>query len=379
MSQFYNPVAVSFGAEAVADFTNMLRERYADVERVLLLTRGGGVEKSDCLQPVISLLEEKQCLLKEITLSNPNLSDIMNLKLELAAYDYELIIAIGGGSVMDIAKTLSALQQLKIGTAGEVRDAITSERYRGQSSFTPWIGIPTTSGTGSEVTSWATVWDEELGCKYSVSDKRLYSIAALILPELTVTMPLRLSITTALDALCHATEAYWSVHTNEITRVYSIQAIERIRNTLLLLKEQPDNVALRAQLSLASVLAGLAFSNTKTTACHSISYPLTLIHGIDHGIAASLTLGAVLRHNFDVLIESDQLLKAFGAANVNEVEKFIQTVYETYGLSGQLNHYGVTEDDIPEVVSQAYTKGRMDNNPVELTEQVLERMLISLL
>ncbi|MGO4495110.1 phosphonoacetaldehyde reductase [Paenibacillus sp. 2RAB27] len=379
MNQFYNPVAVSLGTEAAEAFAESFNKRYADVKRVLLLTRGGGVEKSDCLQPFLNALSKKETLLIEVTLNNPNVADILNLKQEIEPFQYDLIVAIGGGSVMDAAKVMSALQHKTFHTIAEVREAITSEAYRSEPYFTPWIGIPTTSGTGSEVTCWATVWDEECGSKYSVSDERLYARSAIILPELTVTMPLRLSVSTALDALCHATEAYWSVHTNAVTRVYALQAIERVRQTLPLLIEQPDNLVWREQLSLASLMAGLAFSNTRTTACHSISYPLTMIFGIDHGIAASITLSTVLKHNFDALIEPDKLLRAFGAANVEEVDSLIRSMYTIYGLSSNLSPYGVTVEGIREVVSHSYTKGRMDNNPVEISPEELERMLVSLL
>ncbi|MFE5323241.1 phosphonoacetaldehyde reductase [Paenibacillus sp. NPDC056579] len=379
MNHFYNPVAVSFGAPSAQAFADKLQSRYADAERVLLLTRGGDVEKSECLQPVMNFLSGKETLLVEVTLYNPNVTDILNLKQKIEPFDFELIIAIGGGSVMDAAKALSALQRRMVHTAAEVREAITGESYREMPQFTPWIGIPTTSGTGSEVTCWATVWDEECGSKYSVSDVRLYAAAALILPELTVTMPLRLSVATALDALCHATEAYWSVHTNAITRVYSLQAIERIRGTLPLLIEQPDNLEWREQLSMASVFAGLAFSNTRTTACHSISYPLTMLYGIDHGIAASITLAAVLKHNFAALIEPEKLLHAYGAATAEEVDSFIQSIYKLYGLPNRLSQYGVTVEGIRSLVSLSYTKGRMDNNPVEISPEELEHMLVSLL
>ncbi|UKS26916.1 phosphonoacetaldehyde reductase [Paenibacillus sp. HWE-109] len=379
MNQYYNPVAVFLGTESAEAFAELFNKRYADVKRVLLLAREAGVEQSDCLQPVLNALSKKETLFIEVTLNNPNVADILKLKQETEPFQYELIVAIGGGSVMDAAKVLSALQPKKLSTVAEVREAITHEGYRSEPYFTPWVGIPTTSGTGSEVTCWATVWDEECGSKYSVSDERLYASAALILPELTVTMPLRLSVATALDALCHATESYWSVHTNTVTRVYALQAIERIRRTLPLLIEQPSNLVWREQLSVASLMAGLAFSNTRTTACHSISYPLTMLYGIDHGVAASITLTTILRHNQDSLIEPDQLFSAFGAADVDGVDDLIRSIYTLYGLSSSLSSYGVTVEGIREVVSHSYTKGRMDNNPAHISPEELERMLVSLL
>lgn len=379
MNHYFNPVSIYFGEASLGALCDKLKHEYARVRRVLLLTRGFEVEKSECLKPVQDILADKDVFIHGVTLNNPDIKDIYQLIQQVNSFDYELIVAIGGGSVMDAAKTLAALQRLNLDSPEDVRKAITGEQYNKQTGFAPWIGIPTTSGTGSEVTSWATIWDEELGCKYSVSDQRLFASAALILPELTLTMPLRLSVSTALDALCHATEAYWSVHTNEISRLYALEAIERIRNALPLLKESPEQLGCREQLSLGSVLAGLAFSNTRTTACHSISYPLTLSYGIDHGIAASVTLATVLKHNYSTLVEPRKLLHAFGAEDVQGVQRFVQSIYELYGLSGNLNDYGVTEEGIAAIIAQAYTKGRMDNNPAPISPEELKHMLVSLL
>ena len=126
---------------------------------------------------------------------------------------------------------------------------------------------------------------------------------------LQLTLPNRLTASTALDALCHATEAYWSKNSNEISRVYSLEAIKRIVNNLEKVLNHPNEIALRNEIALGSLYAGLAFSNTRTTACHSISYPLTLELGIVHGIAASLTLAKVMEFNFESIIEKDNYFK----------------------------------------------------------------------
>lgn len=379
MNRYYNPVTIYFGNSSVAECVQDLQGRFMAVSRVLILVRDKGVEQSKCLEPVMALFADRETCLIEVSLHNPDIEDIHQLIESIGAFPYELILAIGGGSVMDAAKALAALQHMPLSSPAEVREAIMEERYSKKAGFTPWIGIPTTSGTGSEVTSWATIWDEKRGCKYSIADGQLFASAAIVLPELTVTKPLRLSVATALDAICHATEAYWSVHSNPVSRAHALQAIERICRALPCLIEEPHNLAWREQLSLGSVLAGLAFSNTKTTACHSISYPLTLLYGIDHGIAASLSLAEVFRHNYSMLIEPDKLLRAFGAQNVGDVQQFLHAIYAQYGLSGRLSDYGITEHDIAVIVSHAYTKGRMDNNPVPISPEELEQMLFSLL
>jgi len=337
------------------------------------------VEQSEALLPVMEALQGKQVRLHELQLANPDVADIYRLKQSTDDFDFELVLAIGGGSVLDVAKVLVALQGESVASEADVRELIVGQRFCGLGSVTPWIGIATTSGTGSEVTCWATVWDNELGVKYSVSDERLFAQAAAMLPELTATMPPKLSATTALDAMCHATEAYWSVHSNPIVRHYSLQAIEKIRVFLPKLKRDSENPVIRYELALASLYAGLAFSNTRTTACHSISYPLTLLHGIEHGVAASFTLGSVLTLNREALVDPEKLLRAFGVERPEDVQQVIGGLYELYGIPTRLSGYGVTEDDVGEIVSRAYTKGRMDNNPVDISEETLRDLLVALI
>lgn len=375
MSQFQNPVAVYGGHRGCEELAAALAVEYSHVGKVLLLTRGESVEQEESLRPLLVWAQQRELRLKELSLSNPDLDDILSLKQELGSFDYQLIVAIGGGSVMDMAKSLAAIQKCDLSTTAELRTCVTAGSYESGSKATPWIGIPTTAGTGSEVTKWATVWDRELSCKYSISGDTLYGRKALIVAELMRSMPLRLSATTALDAMCHATEAYWSVHTNAITRLYALAAIERVRTALPQLHADPQNLETRELLANASLYAGLAFSNTRTTACHSISYPLTLLHGIDHGIAASMTLGAVARINESALVEPENLYRAFGVARVEEINTVVRRLYDLFGIPQQLRAYGVTEESITQIAAGAFTKGRMDNNPVEISEAMVREML----
>jgi alcohol dehydrogenase class IV len=379
MSQFYNPVRLFLGAESLNEFVQYVNTRYRDVHRVLLLTRGGGVEEDENLREVLAVLQGKEVVLRELGLANPDIGDIYALKRELDSFDFELVIAIGGGSVLDAAKALVALQDARAESAEDIRERIVRRLYCRKEKITPWIGFATTSGTGSEVTCWATVWDKALGVKYSISDERLYARAAVMLPKLTAMMPLKLSATTALDAICHATEAYWSIRSNAIVRHYALQAIERIRVFLPQLKHDPANLLLRSELSLASLYAGLAFSNTRTTACHSISYPLTMLYGIEHGVAASMTLGSVLKLNWNAMVEPENLLRAFGVGKPEEVQRVMMQLFELYDIPVRLGDYGITADQVGKIVARAYTKGRMDNNPVPISEETLEKLLIALI
>ena len=380
MSRFVNPVDIFTETAGVERFSEKLTNELLNIDRVLVLTRGDDVHSENCLQPIMTVLDNKEVKLMESSISNPDLEDIVELRSEIGGFNYQYIVAVGGGSVLDIAKVLIALQSIAIRDVNQLRKIVVEADYVSTNGpLTPWTAIPTTSGTGSEVTSWATVWDKALTKKYSVTDERLYANSAVIITELTVSVPLRVSVSTALDALCHATEAYWSKFTNPITRVYAIEAIKRIRKHLPLLEHSLDDLEVRKQLALGSLFAGLAFSNTRTTACHSISYPLTIMYDIDHGVAVSMTLGKLLKINASKIIELDLLLEAFGVNKIEQVEHFIFNIFKQYGLPKQLRDYGIIQKDLTKIVNHSFTKGRMDNNPVNLERKnityVLEQLI----
>ena len=379
MSRYYNPVTVYCGARGCEELAAELETELSHVERVLVLTRGESVDRDESLAPLSLWVDQRETVLRELALSNPDLEDIASLTRDLGSFDYQLIIAIGGGSVMDVAKSLAATSKPGLKTVETLRSAVVERSYGAPGTVVPWIGIPTTSGTGSEVTKWATVWDRGQSCKRSILHDTLYARKALVLPQLTRTLPLRLSASTALDAMCQATEAYWSVRTNPITRIYALAAIAEIRTSLPRLKADPHALDVRERLAMASLYAGLAFSNTQTTACHSISYPLTLLRGIDHGIAVSITLAPVLRLNEPALHEPRKLYAAYGVEDAAGVGAVIRDLYDQYEIPARLTAYGVTEEDIPGIIDGAYTKGRMDNNPVAISEAQLHDMLSSLL
>jgi alcohol dehydrogenase class IV len=365
MSHFHNPVALGFDAAGVAALAADLAALPAE-QRVLVLTRGVEVEAHPALAPLRAVLADRTVHREIITLGNPDLRDVVPLKAATDAFDYQLIFALGGGSVLDLAKILAALRDQPCTDLAALRELAVSGDYTRAAAFVPWIGLPTTAGTGSEVTCWATLWDGEAGLKYSVTDERLYARQAVVVPELTLTLPPAATAATGLDALCHATEAYWAVRTNPITRVHALAAIRLLVAHLPQLARNPADLDLRRAVARASLHAGLAFSATRTTACHAISYPLTLRHGIAHGVAASLTLAAMLVHNESALVEKEALLTAFGVNESAAVADVVQGLQAAWGLSPRLRDHGLTLDDLPAIVAGAYTKGRMDNNPVEL-------------
>ena len=281
----------------------------------------------------------------------------------------DLIIAVGGGSSIDLAKAISSLYEYK---DCDVLDLLKNKDYLNNVNSIPFIAVPTTAGTGSECTKWATIWDFDNNKKYSIDADYLYPNEAWLVVELTSTMNENLTLATGLDALAHAMESYWSRPSNKYTRVLARDSIRIIKKYLPLVLGDLDNLEYRQEMLMGSFFAGLAFSNTRTTACHSISYPLTMMFGISHGFAAAITLCEVLKRNWEFIQEKDLFLDAWGANDLEDIEKWFSEVSND---SLKLSEFGVKKEDIPDIVKLATTGGRMDNNPVVFGEDEIEDIL----
>lgn len=304
------------------------------------------------------------------SVANPTQYDISEA-LALLSEVPEVIIAFGGGSAIDLAKGISAFAHTSARTPEELLKEIQQKRYQ-KNQFIPIIAIPSTAGTGSELTQWATVWDQEKSGKYSIDAPGLKPALALIVPELTATMPQKLTLSTGLDALAHAMEAYWSRHTNALVQDIAYRSITLIIENLPMVLRNPSNLFLRECMCRASVLAGLAFSQTRTTACHSISYPMTMLFDVPHGLAAAMTLAQVAeknRHSF----ANDEALFALFAPHGGIQRWLDHTCAEIVCL--RLSGFGIQGTDVETLVEHSFTGGRMDNNPVNFTQDDVRYIL----
>lgn len=300
---------------------------------------------------------------------NPAVDDVAALLTRLREQPFEptAILAVGGGSCIDLGKAAGALYHLvRAPGVQAVREAIQTKAYLSPHILVDVLAMPTTAGTGSEVTRWATVWDPQRKQKLSVDHPQGYPKAAVIVPEWTLGMGAELTLSTGLDALSHAMEAYWAVTRNPLSQELALAAVGKIRAALPRALAEPDALPARTELCLGSLLAGLAFSQTRTTACHSISYPLTLLAGVPHGFAAALTLASVLRRNEEAVPEMGRLTALF-----EEDGGFgAWLARSARGMKGlALRDYGIAQADLGAIVDAAFTAGRMDNNPVAFTPE----------
>lgn len=309
--------------------------------------------------------------------ANPTQADICHALEKVGTFEPAQILAIGGGSALDLAKALSVFRYYFKGsrpTVEAVTEAIKSKAYLRADRVIDLVAVPSTSGTGSEVTCWATIWDQNKESKFSIEAPFLYPKQALIIPELTLSLPPLLTLSTALDALCHASEAFWAKESTPIVKDIACRAIDIIMGNLKQCLSAPNNIKHRKALARGSVLAGIAFSNTHTTACHSISYPITMGYGVMHGLACALTLEAVAQINRGAIEDADLLFEVY--EKHGGLRHWLDEVCD--GLVRlRLSSFNIPQDALDDIVKRTFTKGRMDNNPVDLTENQVYSILQS--
>ena len=354
---FHNPVQVITG-----DFVELIGDIASPNEpsHKLLVASDRFSKTDDCSRLMMRLGDE--CSIFTAIENDPSVESCQSA-IDLAIHSRpDLIIAIGGGSVIDTAK---AMRLALYKDESEIRDLLT-DMAPGSSARKPdFLAVPTTHGTGSEVTMWATIWDKIEKRKYSISDPDNYPDYAIYDATLCETLPLDFSIISGLDALSHAFEAIWNKNRNDKSDELAIQGIGLLVPALVKLTE-PVSLDLRKKLLLGSQLAGQAFSNTRTAAAHSISYPLTAHFGIPHGVACSMPLRPLLKINeAKIRPQVDQILELLSASSVEEIwTSLAQCFLGKVGFC--LRDYGVNRSDLSWVKDECFTKGRMENNIVDL-------------
>ncbi|WP_439498525.1 iron-containing alcohol dehydrogenase PsrA [Bosea sp. (in: a-proteobacteria)] len=341
---YWNPVRIRFGAGLFDEVAGLIgNRRWALVtydqpifrELSARLARTAG-------EPVATITNIE---------TNPDCADLVTScrLFGAAAQRAEVIVALGGGSMIDAAKVLAASG----GDFETVRRHLVEKTPLAANAIVPIIAVPTTAGTGSEVTSWATVWDSANGSKYSLAHPGLYPETAVLDPALTVGAPRGLTLATGLDALSHALESIWNVNGNPVSANYAVEAAREIIETLPRLLDRLDDVELRARQARASLLAGLAFSNTKTALAHNISYDITLKTGTVHGIACSFSLPIVMGWAMGAQSQCDAALRRIFGSDLHAGAERLTAFLQDLGVDTDPSAYGVSPGEWDRLVEKA--------------------------
>jgi alcohol dehydrogenase len=293
--------------------------------------------------------------------SNPTLDQLEASARTLLPELPEILIAVGGGSVLDTAKVLSLLPSIRDGFS--LRQHFEQKLPLPEIVPLPIVAVPTTAGTGSEVTPFATVWDPPRGKKYSLSSPALFPKAALLDPALTVGLPTEPTISAGLDALSHGLESIWNRNASPITLLHGTRAVGLVLRTLLPLLAEPRDISLRARMLEAGLFGGLAISNSKTALAHSISYPITARLGLPHGLACSFTLPAVL--GFNAPADDGRLQTLAGSLGLDSIATLRTELiaFLTRGGVGKfLEAHFISSEKLRALVPEMVTPERSNNN-----------------
>ncbi|MEK6950168.1 MAG: phosphonoacetaldehyde reductase [Nanoarchaeota archaeon] len=316
--------------------------------------------------------------------SNTKIEDVKN-GLELFRERFPegngaLIMAIGGGSVLDLAKGIALLAN----NPGAAEDYVTKKK-RIQPRIIPFMAIPTTAGTGSEATHFAAIYVDKT--KYSLAHPSVVPDYAIIDPSLTFSLPPYQTACTGLDALAQAIESYWSIHAGEESKQY---AGEAIRLALAHLEKAVTDPTPRDRVGMAKAanLAGKAINLSFTTACHALSYPLTSYFGIPHGHAVALTLPEMVIYNSQITEKEcndsrgvryvrnimQELVVLFGVDSAEEIKRQIEQLMDHIGVERRLSPLGVASQNIAQITAD-FNAERGKNNPRQITREQLQQLL----
>ena len=312
---------------------------------------------------------------------NPKFEDAVAGAAIFRSDTFDTILAVGGGTALDMAKLIKAFAPEDADPA-----AIVSRQTQASPAAVKLIACPTTSGTGSESTHFAVVYKNHE--KYSIAHRDLLPDLALIDASLTDSVPSKIAASAGLDALCQAIESLWSIHATETSSAFARQAIKGIIENLQSSIVAPDHEN-RLAMSRCANLAGKAIDMTKTTAPHALSYYLTSHHGIRHGHAVALMLPLVFHYNLGigasdchhvkgpdyVLERLREIALLIGCDSQEEFGGRFQALVGSLGLSSKLQQLECYNEQTIKAIAEGVNTERLANNPRAITTEDLIRIL----
>ena len=381
--EFYNPTKVVYGVGIASDFKAELDtlgvEKYFIVSDKVISDQG-------LVKKVVDGLTSAGITLTGEFLDVPPNSAIETVNAcaeQSKSSGAQGLIAIGGGSAIDTAKAANIL----ISEGGDL-----VEDYSGIHTLTrplnPLVVIPTTAGTGSEVTMVSVIYDEKNKEKLAFSDKFLLPSLAVLDPEMTTSMPPGLTASTAMDALTHAIEAYVGTGCSPVSDIFAAGAVELIFKNILQATENGEDLEARGSLLVAANLAGTAFSHSMVGCVHGMAHATGALYHVPHGIANAILLTHGMEYNFDEIKEKLTKLAPFmgieisglsvedsAAKAIEAVRSLTVRLNEMGALPLRLRDVGVPEEGLPELAEYAVNDGTSWFNPREV---VAEEILLHL-
>ena len=369
------------GKNTLENIKNIISDLSA--KNILLVTGKDSYKKSGSEEKIIQYLGDTVTKRFFDFEANPNIKDVQVGVNIISSFKPDLIIAIGGGSVIDIAKLINIFA-VHVSNEKEIYEFV-NESSSVKHPGLPLIAIPTTSGTGSEATHFAVVYIGNK--KYSFAHKYVLPDFSIIDPSLSYSNPAYIKACSGFDALSQAIESFWAVGSTEESRSYSREAIKIILSSIEMAVLESDKKSMD-RMSLAANLAGKAINISKTTAAHAVSYPITKFLDIPHGHAVALTLGSFFVINshysesqlndsrgiqyFDNI--SKELLNLFDCSESEQVSQRLNQIMSNIGLEANLKSIFSKKNIDYELIKKEINLERLNNNPVKVNSSQIENL-----
>lgn len=372
--EFATASQIIFGQGTVKEVAPMASE----MGSCALLVTGRNVERASSL---LGSLKNSGMRIITFSVSNEPTIKLTIEGVELARQNTcDIVIGMGGGSVIDTAKAIAAL----LTNSGDIIDYL-EVIGRGKPlsrPSAPCIAIPTTAGTGAEVTKNSVLTSEEHKVKVSLRSPTMLPDLAIVDPELTYSMPPSLTASTGLDALTQNLESFVSVKSNPLTDTICMEGLKRAARSLLRAFRDGSDTGAREDMAVVSLFGGLALANSKLGAIHGIAGPMGGMFPIPHGVICArllpfvveVNVRALQRHNSQqYLLRYDQVAQMLTGKSNAKTEDGIAWIYalcDALDIPG-LSDFGITEDQFPDLIARSKEASSMKGNPVKLTDEEL--------
>lgn len=375
--QFFLSTVVDFGCGRIKNLRSYIKQHNA--KKIVVVT-DKNLEEIGLLEPIIKELKESNVEYKIFNKVEPNPE--IHIIDEGAAFAreeaFDMIISVGGGSSIDTGKGIS-IMAVNEGSVYDYLDGRGENKKEIKNQPIPLIAIPTTSGTGSEVSMYSVITDERTRIKDSLTSPLLYPKAAIVDPEMTLKLPPRVTAHTGLDVLGHALEAYTSTIQNALTNVWALEAIRLVFENL---PEAVKNstVKSRENMAFASVMAGSAMSHCGATIPHGLGCPLSGHCNLPHGLTVGILQIPMIEYNKEAL--KDKFLKVVKYVDpgieisedkaADKLIEMIKKLFKDVNVEETLDKKTISEETIKAMVKDAAIHGCTGLNPVPLNNENIE-------
>ena len=308
----------------------------------------------------------------------PESKELKKLHITFSKFKPDLVIAIGGGTVLDYSKILNILDDIE-----NLENRIIMQKILPKKKNFFLLALPTTAGSGAEVTSNAVIYVNKV--KYSIEGEKLIPDQFILISEFVIKNPKKIKSSSGFDAISQAIESVLSLKSSEKSVNFALASLELSLGNYLKYLDKPTEQNSSLML-LASNLSGKAISISKTIAPHAVSYPFTSYFNVSHGHAVSLTLNDFLKFNyfnqkisqssFNLNERYKLLFKKFKVNNINELDLYLKSIKKKANLEDNLNNLGINLNKNIEKILDGLNEQRLKNNPIKINKKDIKEILL---